>query len=200
MVCTCSFTEGLSLPLPPSRHVGPWGLSLSCVGQVPSTAANPIETYQWRTERAFQKGKQSLNKKFSMLSSMLSLTSYLPLVTTRMQEGWKRYFSAISNIHSSFLGCHRKAELSAGPPFPSWGAAGRHEVSARPPLLWAEQTMESQPPLTHLALQTFHHLHSPPLDALSWFYGILMLWHSKLYPVLVVRSHSAKWSRKEGRR
>lgn len=37
-----------------------------------------------------------------------------------------------------------RAELSAAPPLPSWGAAGCCEVSPQPPLLWAEQTKRSQ--------------------------------------------------------
>jgi len=39
-----------------------------------------------------------------------------------------------------FCRCHQRAELSVAPPLPLPGAAGHHEASPQPPLLWAEQT------------------------------------------------------------
>lgn len=45
-------------------------------------------------------------------------------------------------------------------------AAGRHEASPQPALLWAEQTKGPQLLLIHLPLEALHHLCSSPLDAL----------------------------------
>ena len=63
-----------------------------------------------------------------------------------------------------------REQSSAPAPLPSVpreGAAGRHEASPQPALLWAEQTKGPQLLLTHLPLQTLHHLRSPPLGTLN---------------------------------
>ena len=66
--------------------------------------------------------------------------------------------------------CHQRAELSTCRLLQATMRshhAGHHDSSPQPPLLCAEQTKGPQPLLTHLALQTLHHLCSPPLDDLQ---------------------------------
>ena len=67
-----------------------------------------------------------------------------------------------------------------------------HEASPQPAL--NKLRLNKQTDLScssHSALQTIHHLCSSPLDALSQFYVLLLLWH----PALEVRPHNTEQSR-----
>ena len=78
-----------------------------------------------------------------------------------------------------------------------WGAA----ASTQPALLLTDSDLNTAPnagtsatPHTHLNLQTLPHLCSPPLDALSQLFALLMLWYPNPHTVLEVRLQQAEHS------
>ena len=85
---------------------------------------------------------------------------------------WGRMFPSplpdlpLTQLHTVPLSrsCHHRAELGAASLHPM--SSCRAMRSPLSPLLWAEQTQVPQLLLIPLALQTLHHLHSPPLVAL----------------------------------
>jgi len=61
----------------------------------------------------------------------------------------------LSQLHalpSGPVAVPREQSSAPAPPLPSEGAAGRHEASPQPALLWAEQTKGHQPLLIPLSL------------------------------------------------
>ena len=76
----------------------------------------------------------------------------------------------LTQLHSISL-CpitgHQREGISICPSAASLkGSVDFHKVTPQPSLLQAEQTKGPQPLLVSLALETFHHLGSPPLDTL----------------------------------
>lgn len=88
----------------------------------------------------------------TLVAVTISLGSLLQCRTTFFPNPTRLpHDTASCHSHGSYH-CHQRAEINTAPLFPSWGAAGFHETSPQPPLLWAEQTKIPQLLLIHLAL------------------------------------------------